>query len=336
MSWKFHPALFASALLALALTSPEVLAQGQSSVANPKAGVPPQLPPLPPSPIDYFRKLIEASPAEREPLLAGKSPEHRRVLTNSLRTYLVLTPEQRAARLRTMELRYYLTPLLQAPASNRVQRLALVPDAYRPLVAERLTYWDQLAPDMQKQLMESERAIRIGAGTVLTPPMPPLPTPLPRGFTSNQLAAADKDFARLQGYPESKRQEILAKWQKIIFELPSAQKEKELKPLPLSDAERAQIEQTLEKYSQLQPAQRTLVMKTFARFAELTAEERRQFLRNAESWQAMPPADRERWREIVNKMPPLPPLPPGFGGPPLPPLPPKRAPQTLLTTTNYP
>lgn len=330
---KFHRVLFAGALLALPITSSEGLAQSQTSVANPKAGVPPQLPPLPPSPIDYFRKLLEASPAERETILAGKSAEHRRVLTNSLRTYLVLSPEQRAARLGTMELRYYLTPLLQTPGSNRVQRLAFVPEAYRQLVAERLTFWDQLAPDMQKQLLENERAIRLGGAVVILPPAPPVPTPLPLGFTSNQLAAADKNFTRLQSYPESKRQEILAKWQ-IIFEQPPAQKEKILKPLPLSDAERAQIEQTLEKYSQLQPAQRTIVMKTFAKFAELTPEERRQFLRNAESWQAMPPADRERWRQIVNKLPPMPPMPPGFGGPPVLPLPPKRAAQALLTTNT--
>ncbi len=326
---KFHRVLFASALLALSITSSEVLAQSQSSVANPKAGVPPQLPPPPPSPIDYFRKLLEASPAERETILAGKPAEHRRVLTNSLRTYLVLPPEQRAARLRTMELRFYLTPLLHAPASNRVQRLAIIPDPYRQLVAERLAYWDQLAPDMQKQLMENERAIRIGS--VLTPPMPPLPAPLPRGFTSNQLAAADRAFTRLQDYPESRRREVLANFERI-FELPPAQQDKALKPLPLSAAERAEIEKTLEIYSHLQPAQRAIVMKTFSKFAELTPEERRQFLCNAEAWQAMPSTDRERWRQIVNKLPPLPPMPPGFGGPPPLPSLPKRGPVKLLTT----
>lgn len=334
MSRTFHSFLPALALLVLFATSSGVLAQGQPSVANPKAGVPPLLPPLPPSPIDYFRKLLDAAPAEREALLAGRSAAQRRVLTNSLRTYLVLTPEQRELRLRTMELRHYLTPLLQTPASNRVQRLALVPEALRPLASARLAYWDNLAPDMQRQLLESERALRIGGVNLILPPMPPMPAPLPRGLSSNQMVAADVAFARLQDYPESRRREVVANFQRI-FELPPAQKEKALKPLPLSAAERAAIERTLEKYGQLQPAQRSQVMKTFAKFAELTVEERRQFLRNAEAWQAMPSADRDRWREIVNKMPPLPPLPPGFGGPPLPPLPPRRPPE-ILTATNGP
>src|SRR5262245_49735132 len=110
--------LFAGALLCVVLFRSESPAQGRDSGANPKAPVPPTLPPAP-SPIQYFRKLLEAPATEREQLLAGKSPEHQRVLTNSMRIYLALSPEDRERRLSAMELRYYLTPLMQLPATNR-------------------------------------------------------------------------------------------------------------------------------------------------------------------------------------------------------------------------
>jgi hypothetical protein len=48
----------------------------------------------------------------------------------------------------------------------------------------------------------------------------------------------------------------------------------------------------------------------------MTPAERAQFLKNAERWKEMSAADRQTWRTLVAK---LPPLPPGFGLPPLPP-----------------
>jgi hypothetical protein len=52
----------------------------------------------------------------------------------------------------------------------------------------------------------------------------------------------------------------------------------------------------------------------------------------------MSAADREHWRHLVNTVPLMPPLPPGFGRPPPPPLPPvpgeatKAAPSRLVAT----
>ncbi len=337
-----HFKTFAGALLALTLSRSAVPAQGPDSGANPTARVPPQLPmppapPVPPSPIEYFRKLIEASPAERGKLLEGKTSDHCRVLTNSIRTYLELPLADREMRLRTMELRFYLTPLLQTPVTNRAQSFAAIPEPYRELVRERLAAWDHLPADEQKKLLENERAIRLGS--VMVPPMPPMPPtrsiPL-RGLTSNQIYSADKALQSWQSYPEAKRQEIVARFEHLSS-LPEPKKA--FAPLPLTIAERQQMEKTLEKYRTLPPEQRGLVLQTFKKFAELPPAQRRQFLSNAESWQAMSANDRERWRHLVNNLPLMPPLPPGFGTPPLPPLLPSpgaatRAAASILVATN--
>ena len=322
----FHK-MFFCALLAAALCQSEVPAQVQDSGANPKARVPPTMPPVPPSPIDYFRKLLDASPAERERLLADKTAGQRRVLTNNIRAYLTLTPESRELRLNAMELRCHLAPLLQIPATNRAQGLAAVPDTYRDLVRERLAVWDGLSVDMQRQVTE------IG-GLPLLPPLPPMPVPMPRGFTSNQLRGTDTALARWTSYPEERRGEIVSNFQKI-FEMAPAKKEQTLAPLPLSPVEREQMEKTLDKFEALPPAQRKLAFNSFKKFAELAPVERRQFLRNAEAWQAMSVEERERWRQIVNQLPPMPPLPPGFGAPPSPPTPTMPAPRSNLLVTNF-
>jgi len=325
----------ACALLALTLSDSEAPAQDRDSGANPKARVPPQLPPVPPSPIDYFRKLIDATPVEREKLLEGRSAEHRRVLTNNLQSYLSLSASNREMRLRAMELRYHLTPLLQMSATNRAQRLALVPEAYRQEVSGRLALWDRLAPEVQKQIVENGRAIR--KDPPVLPPMPPLPpvrTAIPRGYNSNVLAASDTALNRWQTYPEAKRREIFTLFTNL-FDQAEPQKQKAL--APLSAAERDLMEKALATYRGLTPIQRSSCVNAFKKFADLPLAERRQFLRNAEAWQAMKPEDRERWRHIVSNLPPMPPLPPGFGMPPIPPLPPPRpAASSSLLASNTP
>jgi hypothetical protein len=335
MAPMFSRKLFAAALLSVVLFQSECLAQGQGSGANPKAPVPPTLPPVP-SPIQYFRRLLDSPAAEREQLLAGKSPEHRRVLTNSVRTYLALSPEDRESRLRAMELRFYLTPLMQLPATNRALGLQTVPESFRALVQERLDYWDRLAPQMRQQLLDSDRLLRVTGSGLLTP-VPPTLSLSVRGYTSNQLAAMDAAAKQWQSYSVAKRDEIAAKFERL-FSVTPEEKDKTLRQLPLSETERGQIQRTLERFAGMQPVQRQVVVKSFGRLAGLSPEERRQFLRNAESWQKMSPEDRQRWRHLVNNLPPLPPLPPGFGQPLMPPLPkaPVTAPRQILADTNGP
>ena len=324
----FFRKLFVGALLSVVLFQSECLAQGQDSGANPKmAPVPPTLPPVP-SPIQYFRRLLDAPAAEREQLLAGKSDEQRRVLTNSVRIYLALSPEDRERRLGAMELRFYLTPLMRLPATNRAMGLQMVPESFRTLVQERLDYYDRLSPEMRQQLLDRG---------ILVPVRPTLSYPV-RGYTSSQLAAIDGALKQWLSYSAAKRAEITAIWEKL-FSVSSEEKDRTLRPLPLSDAERVQIEKSLEKLAKMQPLERQHVVKSFEKFANLSPEERRQFLRNAEAWQKMSAEDRQRWRYLVNNLPPLPPLPPGFGLPPMPPMPKaptNMLPHELLTVTNVP
>ncbi|MCX6895643.1 MAG: hypothetical protein NTZ16_09140, partial [Verrucomicrobia bacterium] len=92
----------------------------------------PKLPPVPPpmpgaqSPVDIFRKLLAQSPAEQKQFLADRSPETQRRILAKLREYESLKPDQRELRLRATELRWYLLPLLNAPATNRAMQLAAV------------------------------------------------------------------------------------------------------------------------------------------------------------------------------------------------------------------
>ena len=100
--------------------------------------------------------------------------------------------------------------------------------------------------------------------------------------------------------------------------------------LPLNPDERVQIEKTLLRFRTLTPAQRGQVLNKFKKLTDLTPDERRQFLRNAEAWQAMSAEERERWRHLVNNLPQLPPLPPGFLSPSMPPTPPAPAAATRV------
>src|SRR5687768_15744779 len=57
--------------------------------------------------------------------------------------------DTKALRLRTLELRWHLLPLLSAAPSNRVVRIQAVPERDRPLIEERLRLWDRLPPELQ-------------------------------------------------------------------------------------------------------------------------------------------------------------------------------------------
>lgn len=288
-------------------------------------------PPMPTragSPIDFFRQLITAQPAEREKLLASKKPELRKVLEDYALSYQAKPAEERELRLRTMELRYHLTSLWQTAPSNRVERLKFVPDRDRPLVEERLKYWDRLSPEDQKEVLKNEPFMReyIGVGV---PKSSVNPTSL-TGQTSNQFVRTEEQIIRWQAVPDARRSQI----QKIfadLFDVTDAEKAPEkLQPWPLSEEERQLMERTFTRFKQLTPSQRSACVRNFNRFVSLSPAERREFLVNAEEWQKMKPEDREAWRKLVSKVPPMPPLPPSYR---LPPIPPGLRPQRPSTTT---
>ncbi len=80
----------------------------------------------------------------------------------------------------------------------------------------------------------------------------------------------------------------------------------------LSDAERGQMEKTLQAFDKLPPDQRDECIRAFAKFAGMSASEKREFLKNAERWSQMSPAERQAWRDLVANVPEWPPLPTGL------------------------
>src|SRR5881394_3150820 len=106
-------------------------------------------PPLPRPQVTYFRELLVLSQGELDRALADIAEPARKRLQAKLREYAALAPDEREARLRATELRWYLAPLMRTPPTNRIAQLALVPDEYRPLVEERLKRWDALTPEIQ-------------------------------------------------------------------------------------------------------------------------------------------------------------------------------------------
>src|SRR5687767_9231220 len=68
-------------------------------------------PPLLLSPIEAFRRLIVTNDAGRERFLAGKTPEARRIIEMKLREYTSLPAAERDAKLRELQLRWYVQQL---------------------------------------------------------------------------------------------------------------------------------------------------------------------------------------------------------------------------------
>ena len=95
-----------------------------------------------------------------------------------------------------------------------------------------------------------------------------------------------------------------------FFELTPDEKQPALKTL--SEAERRQMEKTLQAFEKMPAAQRAECVSAFAKFASMSAPERAEFLKNAERWSAMSPAERQAWRDLVVNVPQWPPLPVGF------------------------
>jgi len=286
-------------------------------------------PPLP-SPITFFRQLLEADEARRDELLKGHPTVHRQVIEAKLREYSALPEPEKDRRLRATELRYYLRPLLTAPVDNRAVQLASVPEQYRELLAERLARWDGLPETTRKELLTYDQALamlarfrlssRTSGGTsgMEAPPLPPAP--------GNQRLEAELEGWR--ALPESRRDELCRRFEEF-FDLSHPERERAL--AELSAEERREMESTLQAFAQLPPGQRRLCIGSFRRFAQLTPAERAAFLRSADRWRELSAAERVQWRRLVTQ---LPPLPPGFESPP--PLPPPLPPVSLVSREDQP
>ena len=231
------------------------------------------------SPVDFFRQLLALSSDERENALTNRSPEARARLLAKISEYEALDPDERELRLRATELRWWLTPLLRLPPAERSVRLASVPDNLRDLVQTRLTQWSILPPPLQEEFLASDQTLHYFAQVETNHP-----SAAPAG--SQQIANRFNQF----------------------FELTPEEKEQTLNTL--SDAERAQMQKTLQSFENLPPSQRLTCVHNYARFVGMSVAERAEFLKNAESWSKMSPKERQAWRDLVANVPIWPPMPP--------------------------
>jgi hypothetical protein len=274
---------------------------------------PTPVPPLPPahSPISFFRDLLAMDPAGREQALTNRPPGVRTLIFAKVREYESLKPDERELRLRVTELRWYLRPLMSTPATNRPAQLAIIPDTYRKLIEDRLTEWDKLPPDVQKELLANADTIRYLTeieGRTDLQRRRALEAITPVGRT-----VLEQGIDKWASMSEDERQRMLDRFREF-FELTAQEKQKVLDSLP--GLGRGQIEKTVRAFDNLPPDQRDQCIQSLQKYASLSPAERQQFLKSAERWKLMSPSERQVWRVLVRKLPP--PLPP--------PLPPLRAP----------
>jgi hypothetical protein len=287
--------------------------------------------PMPPPakcPVEFFRELLAKPAAERAQLLTNRSLASQKLILAKLQEYAALGAEERELRLRATELRWYLLPLMSAPATERSAQLALVPEELRQLVADRLRLWDRVPPDAQKRLLLP------AANYLSTPPADPAVrrADIRIRISPVRQAKLEADLRDWQDRSKAERQEIASTFQEI-FELTPQERAKTL--ATLSEPERRQIEKTFDKFWELAPPQRALCVRAFKKFATFSAAERKQFLENTELWEEMMPSERETWKDLVYSFGNQPPLPPGMNSPPLPPRSAARVPPASVVATNH-
>jgi len=241
------------------------------------------------SPVSFFRELLAMTPSERQHALRNRPPEKQQLILAKVEEYEAMPPDDRELRLQTTELRWYLVPLLSLPEAGRAAVLDKIPAAMRKLVENRLAQWQVLPPSLQERIREDDKNLQHYL----------------------QLAGSQPEMLNL--YPPDLRKELEARVRRVnqFFELTSEEKEKAL--ATLSEPERRQMEAALRDYEKLPSPQRAQCLRAFSKFAGLSAGDRWQFLVNAQRWQAMTPAERQQWRDLVRAVPQSPPLPPGFG-----------------------
>lgn len=266
------------------------------------------------SPVNLFRQLLAMEDSERPRVLADKSESQRKLILAKLDEYEALTPEERELRLRVLELRYYLQPLMQTARTNRSAKLEPLPLDIRKLVDERLTQWDLLPPDLQQEVLEGETTrnyfIRLESST------PAQREIILRGLPALRRKELEEGFAKWLTLTPEQRQQTYQRLNRF-FELTEEEQQKTLRTL--SEPERRQMQKVLIQFDKLPLENRRYCLQSFYKFASLSPVEKELFLKSAERWQAMSPSERQAWRDLVTKLPPLPPGVEPFVAPPLPP-----------------
>jgi len=241
------------------------------------------------SPVELFRQLLAMSPDERENFLTNRPSEIRARILAKVGEYEALNPDDRELRLRATELRWYLEPLLRGSLADRAALLAQVPDDMRELVNDRLQEWMILPPPLKQEFLEMDESNNPSENSASGP--------------------GDAEREQWNALSETERRQMTAGFNQF-FELTPDEKQKTLNTL--SDAERAQMEKTLQSFDKMPSAQRAECVNAFAKFASMDARQQAEFLKNAARWSEMSPAERQAWRDLVVNVPQWPPMPPGF------------------------
>jgi hypothetical protein len=264
-----------------------------SNIIAAESPIPAEAPPLPPSPVEQFRQWLRMAPEQRTQALADWPEAKRKVIEEKLLAYQAFSEEQRERRLKMLELRWYLRPLMGMSMGQRQVQMAAIPEALQELVRKRLEQWDRLELAQQKQILQNEESrelattyfAQVRRGQALEPAQ------------LNQL----KRSREILNNPK------VAAHVAVFFTLPTEQQARTLEHF--SEVERREMQRTLDIFAHLTPAERRLCVDSFHKFASMGVEERKEFLLNAARWQAMSPQERETWKELVTKLPPFPPEP---------------------------
>lgn len=291
----------------LLVTMARLVAAEPGSSGGPKAP-PPPIPAAVRPPVQFFRELLAADPARREELLAGKSAAARELILRRIREHEALPPAEREEadfQLRLAEFRFYLLPVLQAPAADRASLLARVPVGYQSIIAERLRAWDALDEAARRSVLESDQSLRYFVRQQTADPAR-LANVL-GAVAPTQRAEVTAQFERWRGLSEAERADRTRAFRRI-FDLATDRREKVLGRVDVTD--RKGVERLLGEFSQMTPEERERSLAGFEKYSRLSPQERAEFLRNAARWQAMSPEERAAWRRLVLNLPPPPPLPP--------------------------
>jgi predicted Fe-S protein YdhL (DUF1289 family) len=258
------------------------------------------------SPVEAFRKLLAMSEAERDRFLTNYPAATRERILFKLEQYQMLPVEYRELRLRVTELRWYLLPLLKAAPDQRSRLLESVPESCRESIKARLEEWDLWPPSLKDEVLEYESTFssfvgRDAAGNAVV---------------AEQIAAADlsekdrleaeRKLAQWQAMGPGERQQVFGGFVHY-FDLSEPEKQKTLDAL--SEPERQETEKVLNPIEKWPKAQQKAYLAAFRQFADMSPEQRQKFMNNAGRWQKMSPAERQAWRDLLQRLPASPPHP---------------------------
>ena len=289
-----------SILLFLSLLCGAVHAQA------PAAPLPVVMPPIPPSPISQFRQWLRLPAADREKPLADYTESKRMILRQKLQEYEAMSPEQRERRLQMLELRWYLRPLMSAAPEQRGDYHEMMPPRLHETITSRLEKWDALAPETRREMLANEDSRELVTRHFVQLRRTPVQAQDLHPLDAGQRALLQENLKRWNQTSPAQR-EKMGDHLATFFDLSRPDQDRALGQL--SDAERQEMQKTLDAFAQLSSEHRRACVDSFQKFATMTPRERGAFLKNAARWQQMSVQDRETWRRLVSKLPPMPPTP---------------------------